>query len=797
MNFRIVKKDLTKKKSINIILTVFILLATMFIASSINNFMVVTKGLDNYFDMEGLDDYFVFTMEDEPDKGKENRADISEFLDKSKNVKEYSKYNIVYISKQNMSLENGGELEMASSMLFSSFNISAQKFFDYDNKEIKDMENGTIYIPKAFYTKNNMKKGGIISVKTSNGYSKSFTIKGYFMDALLGSDMMGTKRFIISEEDFEDMYENSGLPVGEAYSIKTDTPDDLKNEMSKESFTSIFSDGKALIKTSYIMDMIVAAILLIVSVCLIVISIVMLRFIIVFNINEEFRQIGIMKAIGIRNGGIRRLYVAKFFVLSIIGAVLGFIGSIPFNRIMQKHVSRNIILLNTRSNIVLSILISIMVAAAITGFAYLSTRRIKKLSPMDAIRNGNTGERFKKKSPFRLHNSRAKTTTFMAANDIFSELKKFIVLLITGIVGIWLVVVPINTINTLRSDKIINWFSMLDCDLYIADDAGISDVITKRDRTAFEDYITNVKEKLEENGIETDRVFIETLYNLSIKKDDISTRSISKQGIGTHVDEYALVEGSAPKYENEILLAEKTKSRLKAKIGDKVKITLFGEDKEFIVSGFFEDMNNMGEGIRFHEDMVLDCNYVSGAFSIQVVLKDKVNGKELEKVMDRIKDIFDGALVMDTSDFISSMIGNIPKLLGQMKYLIIGIVLTINVLIVILMQKMFLIREKNKMATLKAIGFSNKSIIFWQTKRIFFVLTAGEIIGICTGKLITGVTSGRIFKMMGAPEIEYVIKPAEVYFGFPIAILLITVLGCIITMQKVRKITVSDINVVE
>ena len=46
---------------------------------------------------------------------------------------------------------------------------------------------------------------------------------------------------------------------------------------------------------------VIAAILIIVSVCLILISFLVLRFTIVFTLQEDFKEIGIMKAIGIRD----------------------------------------------------------------------------------------------------------------------------------------------------------------------------------------------------------------------------------------------------------------------------------------------------------------------------------------------------------------------------------------------------------------------------------------------------------------------------------------------------------------
>ena len=78
------------------------------------------------------------------------------------------------------------------------------------------------------------------------------------------------------------------------------------------------------------MSVLVAALLMIVSICLILVAFVVLRFTIHFTLEEEFREIGVMKAIGINNGTIRGLYLVKYFVIAVIGALLGFICSIPF-----------------------------------------------------------------------------------------------------------------------------------------------------------------------------------------------------------------------------------------------------------------------------------------------------------------------------------------------------------------------------------------------------------------------------------------------------------------------------------
>ena len=68
-------------------------------------------------------------------------------------------------------------------------------------------------------------------------------------------------------------------------------------------------DTKGSMKITYLMEMVVAGMLMIVSICLIIIALFILKFTISFTISEEFREIGIMKAIGIPSAGIRMLYL--------------------------------------------------------------------------------------------------------------------------------------------------------------------------------------------------------------------------------------------------------------------------------------------------------------------------------------------------------------------------------------------------------------------------------------------------------------------------------------------------------
>ena len=62
MFLRILKKDIKRKKTMNIILLIFVILAVTFMASSANNLITVSTALDHYLEKAGIPDYWFATM---------------------------------------------------------------------------------------------------------------------------------------------------------------------------------------------------------------------------------------------------------------------------------------------------------------------------------------------------------------------------------------------------------------------------------------------------------------------------------------------------------------------------------------------------------------------------------------------------------------------------------------------------------------------------------------------------------------------------------------------------------------
>ena len=500
MYLRILKKDLKRKKTMNAIVLIFIVLASMFIASSANNLLTVATALDEYFELADVPDYWYATPYQE--EAERLRAFVRE------NGYGLNSVELVQIDPRDI-LVDGECLEYGNTVVLSD--PRGSKVFDGEGKEITQVGDGEIYIPAGIFNseKDDFREGAVIEIEFE-GEKKSFVLKGATKDALFGSSMMGMTRFLVSEGDFE-FFNRDGQTKFVSLSVYSDDPDYMEkfNEIDLRTTMNVDRAG---IKMMYIMDTLTAAVVLVVSICLILISMVILRFTIHFTLSEEFREIGVMKAVGIPDYKIRGLYIVKYLAISTAGSVIGLILSVPFGSLLIGSVSKNIII-SGENKFFVNVLCAVATAGTVVLFCYFCTRKIRGFSPIDAVRSGQTGERFHKKSVIKLSSVHLAPVVFMAVNDILSGMKKYISMVLIFTLGLLLIIIPINTINTLKSDGLITLFNMADCDLAISQELLFS--ADGKNKEMVYEKLKEVKEFLRENQIEAD-VFQEIMFRLSL-----------------------------------------------------------------------------------------------------------------------------------------------------------------------------------------------------------------------------------------------------------------------------------------
>ena len=782
MFLRILKKDLIRKKTMNIILFLFIVLATMFVASGINNVVTVMNGTDYYLDKAGVGDYIILTQ------GEGAVGALDEMLETEEAIKEYRLEQIVLGSLNYMTKADGGELDSNNLAIYQSVEGSAITFFDKENVPITEIEPGHMYVTGNTMEKNNLQPGDIIRLN-HNDVEMEFVLDGMAKEALLGSDFMGNTRFLMSDADMQKLLDNetiSELYRGEICYIDTDDVTAIKIAMAD--VTNIGFDGtRSVIKLTYVMDMIVAFVVLILSVCLIIVSFVVLKFTITFTITEEFREIGVMKAIGLSNRKIRSLYIVKYLLMSMLGAAVGFFASIPFGKLLLNSVSKKMVLGNDNA-LLINFLGSVLVVCLILLFAYLCTGKVKKATPVDAIRSGQTGERYKNKTALRIQICPTGNALFMAMNDVLSSPKRFLSIIISFGLCTLFVLLLVNTTATLKSDKLVYTFGTKS-DLYLQDSKVAEDINEKTK----EEMLMNMDEMAEEltkDGMPAQLVF-ELIYNYPITFRENDFMLTCQQGLNTKTSEYVYIEGVVPESADEISITPQIAEMLGAKIGDVITIHFGEQDVDCMVTAYHQTMNQMGEIIRLHEDAPTDSKFVVGSLHYQINFLDDPDAAEIELRKERVKELFDNDKVMNAAEFCMDST-QVADTMESVQFLLLGITLVVVILVTILMERSFIADEKSQIAILKAIGFKDSAILKWHVYRLGLVALVAVILAAVCSIPMTNLCIDPIFGMMGAVDVEYNIDPLQIFLLYPGAVLAMTVLVAWLTALYTKTIKSSD-----
>ncbi len=384
---------------------------------------------------------------------------------------------------------------------------------------------------------------------------------------------------------------------------------------------------------------------------------------------------------------------------------------------------------------------------------------------------------------------------FLAINDIFSGAGRFFSMLLIFTLGILLIIIPVNSINTLRSDGLLSWFNMAPCDHVLDKETIFTSVGNNKER--LENDLEEIRDVLRDDGIRA-KVFREVLFRMSISYQDKTMSSLAFIGVGdVEADAYAYLEGTAPQRADEVAITKVVSEKIGAKIGDDVEIKNGERTKTYRVTAINQSMNNMGEGIRFYQEEALDFSYAAGCFGTQIQYQDGPDAGEKDRRKEFLKERFQDYKTYTAGEYINQMIGDAAGQMDGMRQMIVLVVLVINILVTVLMVKSFITKEKGEIGMLKAIGFGNGSLVIWQSLRIGIVLLMATVLAVLLSTPLSQVSVAYVFQMMGAYHIEFEIKPLEVYVLYPLLVLVVTTATGMLASLQIRKISPSETSNIE
>lgn len=771
---RILLKDLTRNKVITITLFIFILLASMLVSSATSIIIELTDSMTSLFQKSHAPHYVQMYS------GKLNQEEIDKFSAKTPYVKKQQTTELLNINGANIFFGNKGE-NQANSVLENSFTKQNDKFdflLDMDN-QIMQIQDGEIGVPVYYMKQCNLKIGDTIKI-INGSFFMEFTIKDFIRDAQMNPSLVTSKRFLISDNDWDTLK----AIIGESeYLIEF-----LLNDINKISeFETLYQStklpqtGTSITYSTYkllnaLSDGIVIAIVILISILLITISILCLRFTLITTIEEDYREIGVMKAIGIQNSNIQKLYLIKYVLISSFASFLGYILSLFIGVFFTKNIY---IYMGTVDKDIFSILIpfisSVLVFVAIVFFCKLILKRFKKISAVNALRNNHSTNSVIHGYSLQLYKTKmTNANIFLGLNEVARKFTVYGLLCFVYMICIFLMIVPLNFLNTIQSPEFITYMG-----------AGKSDIRIDLSQTNQTQHLFNsILQKInDDNDVEKYESFTTSSYKIKNKNGKVENMKIENGNFKTFPLTY--VKGSAPTKENEIALSVINANELEKSIGD--NLSIFSKDKELTltVSGIYQDITHGGKTAK----AMLPSNKDNVLWHvINLNLKPGVN------VADKLEQYsisYYPAKVTDINNYISQTLSSIINQLRLVIKLAVVVSIVISSLITAMFFKMLITKDTPQTATMLSLGFSTRDIRIQYITRALLVLIIGVILGIIMANTLGQKISGLL--LSGISNLQFIVNPLIVYILCPSALILTVLITIIVINRTINKIKIMSI----
>lgn len=783
MFWRILKKDLKRKRTMNIILLLFVVLCSMFAAAAVNNIIAVTGGIEHYFDAADVPDVTVRMI-----FGGEN--DLEEKIGELDSVKEIRTEHWLCVASSKYFRHNGKKLDnFTNAAWLLSDSEMAINYFDENNNIIESVDKGCFYANAPFLQDMDIKEGDEVELDVGDSY---LTLKfmGRFKGALFGSENSNPPYLIMNSADYDylDKDEAAHIMNGRQFCVNTSDIDEIR-ELAKD-YSGVYVYTREEIKDIYLYDMLSAYVLMMISIVLMFTAFVVLRFTIGFTISEEFREIGVMKAVGIDNGSIRSLYIVKYLAIAVVGTLIGYFCSVPLGDMMMKTVSDNRVL-GSESSTLMGLLSSGLVVIIILLFCYGCTRRVNKLSPIDAVRNGQTGERFSRKSLMHLGRSKLPQAAFLSVNDVLSSPKQFSIIIVVFTLCILLMTMMSNFALTFKSEKILRFFDVPSSEAHIMDSEIFGEVFA--DQSTYKQIITNTEKLLADNGM-PGKCIMTMSTQFETSHEDKTARISFTVMKGETNDTLYVDMGSAPRKTDEIAVTVSTLGNLGAEIGDRVTVVINEKEYEFIITGTY---SSFVSDAFLYKDFDLGNLPANNMLGVQIHFDGNPDKAQINKNIEELKDLLDTDKVYSTSDYINNFTG-MSDTLNVIKQMMMIITVIVTALIVILMERSFISKEKSEIALMKAVGIDNGSIILQHSLRFVIVSVIACIVSSAVLMPISDVMMNWVGNMVGdVSGLKCDFDPLEIFVICPAILIGVTVIGSFLTALYTKTIKASDTASIE
>lgn len=679
--------------------------------------------------------------------------------------------------------------------------LNANLIYDIEDKPFY-VENGKIAVPRKIADAAGAGIGDKLKFTAQDGYIFEFEISHLTKDPT--SDILYRYRFVISDADFEFLMKHS-YEIFTAFSFFS--PADISMYDTLVPYLLIGDDtllSAVPIDYGYTdsstFNYIITVFIMLISIFLIMVVFLTIRFTMAAAIKEQEKEIGVMKAIGSDTFAFRWLFCAKYIAFAVIGGVLGVSAAFPLSDILSDIFTPENIDPETYVKVIIGIISAALVIAAIILFSLLVMRRINKISPVAAINGENHGERFGRGFALFMHRRKYLPESLcLALSDVLGRAKRYIFLVVVYILGTTIMLATFNLKNSVISEDYLKYDLTYNSDFGIKMDSGEWNEIISR--TGYTDYCEALNADLRNHGIpaEYDYADFGTIaLNIDVEEEPVFLLLLFNNDNFDRLNYQP--DGRAPMTDNEIAISSYTADKYGLEVGQKIKtiviasdngFDMYEEEREYIISGFVNYIEMDGGTAIIggkQRGLYSNGNYMIGA---------NINTPENEKddIILRMKELYGEENVLNTEQTVKKWLsGGYEEIFNLLMLVMGGAVIFITILVTYLFSEVFISEERTDIALMKSIGIRDKVIELQYILRFVILLALSIPLAILFLKTGIQFFAGELFSFLQLKGFKFLWEFPVTFIVIPLIMSITVIAVAFIKIRSVKEIEIREIS---
>lgn len=768
MYYRIIRNDISQSKVITLITTIFVAAAAMLVSLAAILVINLSGAIDTLMTKAETPHFMQMHT------GEIDTARLTEFAEQNSNVDEFQVLEFLNIDGARIIL---GDSSLAGNVQDNGFSIQSEKFdylLDLDGNII-NVSDGELYVPISFMKDDTTKVGDKAVIS-----GKEFTVAGFLRDSQMNSTLSSSKRFLVSSNDFSEIKNLGSMEYLIEFRLKDLSA--LGAFGTAYASAGLEANGPAITYPLFksinaISDGMMIGVILLVSVLVVAIAFMCIRFTLLAKMEDDYREIGVMKAIGLRVADIKKIYLAKYAAIATAGCILGFALSLVFKGMLLENI-RLYMGENDNSSFafIFGIIGILFVFLAIIAYVSGVLRRFRKISAAEAIRFGTSQEKAAGAKRFNLSGNRLfNTNIFLGIKDVLARKRLYATMLAVLVISAFIMIVPQNLYNTISSKGFIKYMGIGNYDIRI--DIQQTDNISKKAAEIL---------KTMKSDIAITQYAVLTTKTFKVKTENGTEENI-KIELGDHsIFPIEYSQGRAPAAEDEIALSALNADDLSKKVGDVITLVIEGKEKNFTVSGIYSDITNGGKTAKaVFTDNSADIMWF-------IICAELSNKSLVNERISAYTDRFAFAKISDIDEFVRQTFGSTISSVEKASYAAVAVALIITVLVTLLFMKMLVAKDRYSIAILKAFGFTNSDIKAQFFSRSVFVLIVGIILGTLLANTLGEMLAGAVISSFGASTFQFAVNPLSAYLLSPLMMIGSVLIATMIGTAGVGHIKISE-----